>query len=304
MHFHVRFLLGSYALLFVTHASKAAAANTDPESSGPRLSFHVISEEPGGWPELLSSIGLTNGNGSGAAVIVALHGTDVPSSGWAARVEHGAMLVLEGESPLAASFGFRARPQPHLPVRNVEDLRAPDLAIIWEKAVDLPVFEIPAEAHVFARERWQKAPLVAGFRKGTGAVLWAAAPPGPHGYERFPYLPQALLDLGLKPPFRSSRLWAFFDSAYRSRVDLDYFAERWRAAGISGLHVAAWHFWERNPQSDEYMARLIETCHRHAIQVYAWLELPHVSDIFGISIPSGGRKPPCCKTHSSTGASW
>jgi hypothetical protein len=121
---------------------------------------------------------------------------------------------------------------------------------------------------------------MAGFRKGAGAVLWVAAPPGPHGYERFPYLPQALLDLGLKPPFRSSRLWAFFDSAYRSRVDLDYFAERWRAAGISALHVAAWHFWERDAQADEYLSRLIEACHRHAIQVYAWLELPHVSDIF------------------------
>jgi Flp pilus assembly protein TadD len=45
---------------------------------------------------------------------------------WAARVEHGAMLVLEGESPLAASFGFRAASQPHLSARNLEDVRAPD----------------------------------------------------------------------------------------------------------------------------------------------------------------------------------
>ncbi len=133
---------------------------------------------------------------------------------------------------------------------------------------------------MFARERWQKAPLIAGYRKGEGAVLWVAAPPGPHGYERFPYLPQALLDLGLEPPFRSARLWAFFDSAYRSRVDVDYFAKRWRAAGISALHVAAWHFWERDPQSDEYLRRLIDACHRNAIQVYAWLELPHVSEAF------------------------
>ena len=248
--------------------------------AAPRFSFHVMGGEPGGWPDLLSSIGLTSGTGGGAGVMVAPPGTDLPPIEWAARVDQGVMLVLEGESPLAAAFGFRAGAQPHLSVRSVEDLRAPDLLIVWEKALDLPQFEVPPEARVFARERWQKAPLIAGYRKGAGAVLWVAAPPGARGYERFPYLPQALLDLGLEPPFQSSRLWAFFDSAYRSRVDVDYFAERWRAAGISALHVAAWHFWERDPQGDEYLRRLIDACHRNAIQVYAWLELPHVSEAF------------------------
>ena len=248
--------------------------------AAPRFSFHVMGDDPGGWPELLSSIGLTSGAGGGASVIVAPHGTDLPYTEWSARVEHGVILILEGEAPLAAAFGFRRGAQPPVATRSVEDLRAPDLRIVWEKTLDLPVVDIPAEARVFARERWQKAPLIAGYRKGEGAVLWVAAPPGPRGYERFPYLPQALLDLGLEPPFRSARLWAFFDSAYRARVDVDYFAQRWRAAGISALHVAAWHFWERNPQSDEYLRRLIDACHRNAIQVYAWLELPHVSETF------------------------
>ena len=260
-----------------------------PVQAAPRFSFHVIGDNPGGWSELLSSIGLTAGAGDGASVIVAPHGTDLPYAEWAARVEHGVILIVEGESPLAAAFGFRVSAEAtpagiaslhSVTVRSVEDLRAPDLRIVWEKALDLPVIEIPAEARIFARERWQKAPLIAGYRKGEGAVLWVAAPPGPRGYERFPYLPQALLDLGLEPPFRSTRLWAFFDSAYRARVDVDYFARRWRAAGIGALHVAAWHFWERNPQSDEYLRRLIDACHRNAIQVYAWLELPHVSEAF------------------------
>jgi hypothetical protein len=255
-----------------------------PLQAEPRFSFHVMDRvgdvDPDGWAELLSSIGLTPGSGGGASVMVAPRGTDLPPSEWMARVEHGVILVLEGESPLGAGFGFRAGTQPHVSVRSVEDLRAPDLRMVWEKALEVPVFEIPPGARVFARERWQKAPLIAGYRRGSGAVLWVAAPPGPRGYERFPYLPQALTDLGLEPPFRSSRLWAFFDSAYRTRVDVDYFAERWRAAGISALHVAAWHFWERDPQDDEYLRRLIDACHRNAIQVYAWLELPHVSEAF------------------------
>ncbi len=241
------------------------------------LTFHVAGTDPGGWPAILSSIGLQNAARGEIEVIPS--GIQPEETDWAQRVESGTILVLEGASPLATSFGFRAGTK-RISVRSVEDVRAPELRIVWEQALDVPVFEVPKDARVFARERWDKTPLVAGYKRGSGAILWLAAPPGPHGYDRFPYLPQALAELGLEAPFRSSRLWAFFDSAYRSRVDLDYFAPRWRQAGISALHVAAWHYWEPDPQSDEYLRRLIEACHRNAIQVYAWIELPHVSDRF------------------------
>src|SRR5207237_6637529 len=80
--------------------------------------------------------------------------------------------------------------------------------------------------------------------------------------------------------FRSGRLWAFFDYSYRMRVDVDYFAARWRSAGIGALHVAAWHFYEADPERDRYLNALIAACHRKGILVYAWLELPHVSEKF------------------------
>src|SRR5262249_15796256 len=75
-------------------------------------------------------------------------------------------------------------------------------------------------------------------------------------------------------------LWPVLDSAYRSRVDLDYFALRWRQAGITALHVAAWHFYEVGDEGDTYLKMLIEACHKQGILVYAWLELPHVSEKF------------------------
>ena len=215
---------------------------------------------------------------------------ELSASEWNSRVEHGTLLVLEGQSRIAAAFGFRASDEPSVSVRSVEDLRAPDLRIVWEKVLDLPVFQLPPQARVFARERWKRAPLLAGYRQGAGAVLWVAAPPGVHGYDRFPYLLHALGDLGLDPPFQSRRLWAFFDSAYRSRVDLDYFASRWRVEGISALHVAAWHFWERDPRNDEYLRSLIDACHRNGILVYAWFELPHVSEKFWADHPEWREK--------------
>ena len=150
--------------------------------------------------------------------------------------------------------------------------------------------ELPEGATIFARERWKGTPVSAGIRKGPGAILWVAAPLGERGYERFPYVLEALRDLGFEAPLRSSRLWAFFDSSYRSRVDLDYFAARWRKAGISALHVAAWHFYEPAAENDDYLKRLIAACHREGILVYAWLELPHVSEKFWADHPEWREK--------------
>jgi hypothetical protein len=271
-------------------SSFLAAVFACPLLAAASFSYHVMGDDPGAWPAVLSSLGLVNDAGAEAGIVVAPQSTNIPADEWTARVEHGTILVLEGESGLAAAFGFKPSGKPRYTARSVEDVHAPALRIVWEKPLELAPFEIPKEARVFARERWAHTPLMAGFRRGAGAVLWIAAPPGSHGYDRFPYIAQALLDLGFEPPFQSRRLWAFFDSSYRARIDPDYFAARWRAAGISALHVAAWHYWESDPVSDQYLHHLIDACHRQAIAVYAWIELPHVSERFWADHPEWREK--------------
>ena len=255
--------------VLVAHAFACAA---------PLPYFAVLSDDAGAWPEILAAVGFQRQPAALAHVFVARSGA-AASPDWTGRVERGATLILEGESSLAATFGFR-RSDSNVKVGSLIDIHQPKLPIVWEKGLELPVFELPPGARVFTRERWTGTPMVAGFRRGAGAVLWVAVPPGERGYDRFPYLLQALADLGLAPPFRGSRLWAFFDSAYRSRVDVDYFAARWRKAGIAALHVAAWHFHERSAEPDAWLEKLIAACHREGILVYAWLELPHVSEAF------------------------
>lgn len=122
-------------------------------SGASRFSFHVLGDDPGSWPAVLASIRLVNGAIGPAGVVVAQRGTDAPFEEWAGRVERGTLLVLEGESPLAAAFGFRAGDRPKVRTQSVEELLAPELRIIWEKPLDLPVFDIPSNARVFARER-------------------------------------------------------------------------------------------------------------------------------------------------------
>jgi len=223
------------------------------------LAFHVASTDQGAWARILGSAGF--------------HGVNFPP---AVRLR---LQILEGRSPQAEALGFHVTGR-RVRVASVEDVHNPELPIVWARGAELPVFEVPRDAQVFARARNGGAPLVAGLRRAGTAVLWTALAPGAQGYERFPYLPQALADLGLEPDVVSRRLWAFFDSSYRLRVDLDYFARQWRRAGISALHVAAWHFFEPSAEGDEYLRRLIEACHRQGILVYAWFELPHVSETF------------------------
>ncbi len=234
---------------------------------------------PTSWHALLGSVGLTVGAGGSPPIYIVRPGETAPAGALADRVRNGAFLILEGDSETGRSLGFQPTAG-KVRVAGVEDSLRPRVDIVWEQATETAVYRVPPEATVFTRERWTGAPLAAGFRSGAGAVFWVALPPGERGFERFPFLLQALGTLGLDPPFRSNLLWAFFDSSYRARADTDYLAARWQRAGIRGLHVAAWHYYEPDEERDQYLRRLIQSCHRQGILVYAWLGLPHVSEKF------------------------
>ncbi len=50
------------------------------------------------------------------------------------------------------------------------------------------------------------------------------------------------------------------------------------------------HFYDADPERDRYLKSLIEACHRHGILVYAWIELPHVSEKFWSDHPEWREK--------------
>ncbi|MGH9695352.1 MAG: hypothetical protein ACRD5Z_14475, partial [Bryobacteraceae bacterium] len=244
-------------------------------------SFRVSGTDAAPWTKIFNSVNVAAATDVDAAsIVVAGPKADVDVLKLAA--DH--IIVIEGDSPLAREIGITPTTKT-ISVRHLVDIHAPKMQIIWRQQVSLPVTTVPENFQVFAREHWTNAPLEAGKRTANGAILWVATPPGQTGIERYPYLLQALTDLGLTLPVRATGLWAFFDSSYRVRADSDYLARRWRESGISVLHVAAWHNIEPDPQRDEYLKNLIAACHRNAILVYAWLELPHVSDQFWADHP-------------------
>jgi hypothetical protein len=280
MHFRAKFTL---ALIGWSACLSAAAV------AAPTFRYHIAGDDPGPWPQIFSSIGIARAAGGPANLFVVRNVAPGSVPQWVQRIEQGGIVVLEGQGELAAAFGITPGQQ-RVMVRSIVDQHAPKLPIVWESPLEIPIFNVPKDARVLAAERWEHAPVTLVLHRGTGAVLWIAVPPGKEGYERFPYLLQALNDLGMQPPFHTQRLWAFFDGAYRSRVDLDYIADRWRNAGIGAIHVAGWHYYEPNAESDEYLRRLIDACHRKAILVYVWLELPHVSEKFWDAHPEWREK--------------
>jgi hypothetical protein len=255
------------SLLPTAAASPPASAAAFPAVADPRPAtsplpdFAVQVEDAALWAPVLSSVGLQANSG-------------------ASRFH-----ILAGNSAAARQAGFQASAKT-VRVAAVTDIHDPVLEIFWEQPQELPVYTMPAQATVFAREKRTGAPLLAGYASSTGGVLWAITDPGSNGYERFPYLIHALVDLGLVLPFREARTWAFFDYSYRTRVDPDYMARRWRSAGIAALHVSGWHFFEPHPDRDRYLAELIAACHREGVLVYVWLELPHVSERFWETNPA------------------
>ncbi|MGI8958621.1 MAG: hypothetical protein ACR2IV_02450 [Bryobacteraceae bacterium] len=237
------------------------------------------------WGRIFDSLGIANSGKSDPVVVVAGAKEQIDI----AKLAESHIVVLEGNTGASRSLGFVPKTQ-LVDVRRISDVHAPKMNIIWEQAVSVSEVDVPAGFKVFATEKWKNIPVMAGKRTGHGAILWIATPPGATGIERYPYLLQALVDLGLELPVRTTNLWAFFDSSYRIRADVDYLAKRWRQSGISALHVAAWHNVESDAAQDEFLKRLIEACHRNAILVYAWLELPHVSEKFWADHPAWREK--------------
>jgi len=197
------------------------------------------------------------------------------------RVGRGAVLVTEGITPLSEKLGFRAAST--VEVRQIVETAYPALRIVWQRPERVTTIEPPVAATVLTREKQTGAPLAALLPHGSGHCLVLAAQLDPvqgEGYARFPYFLHALRRAGVRFPFRSDRLSAFFDYGYRYSADVEALAVGWRRAGIQALHVSAWHFYEPNADRHDYLRRLIAACHRQGILVYAWLELPHVSEAF------------------------
>ena len=204
----------------------------------------------------------------------------------------GMILVTDGESPLAGALGIHFDNSSTEQVSGEQNQLFPTVAITWEQPASMKRFIVPPGAAIHDTTRPGNRPLLVSFPVGKGRCFFLGIELDPvtgDGYARFPYFLHVLLSQSnIQLPFRNPRLEALFDYGFRTDVDLDYFARKWRQFGISALHVGAWHFYDR--ERDDYLRALITACHRNGILVYAWLELPEVSHEFWVKHPEWREK--------------
>src|SRR3984885_13231825 len=173
MHFRAKLTL---ALIFC-----AACLSATPLAAA-TFQYHIAGDDPGPWPQIFSSIGITRAAGGPANLFVVRDVAPGSVPQWIQRIEQGGIVVLEGEGELAAALGITPG-NPRVVVRSIIDQHAPKLPIVWEAPLEIPIFNVPKDASVLAAERWEHAPVTLVLRRGTGAVLWIVAAPGKEGYE-------------------------------------------------------------------------------------------------------------------------
>jgi len=201
-------------------------------------------------------------------------------------VESGQIsLVTEERTPLTERMGvpFTGR---DLEVQVIDDEQEPELDIEWEKKVSAVQINPDKCQQIFCRDRNSRSPLIAGIAAGSGKMLFLAAlldPETPYGYKRFPYFFLALKNyLCVRPVAKRRDVEVYFDPGFRQDISIETLAKMWAANGVRAVHAGAWHFYARYTYDYE---RLIKVCHQNGIVVYAWFELPHVSEKFWNTYP-------------------
>src|ERR1039458_2361644 len=86
---------------------------------------------PSGWEQVLASVNL-----AGDPRIHLVGAGEAAGPDWTAKIEKGAVVILEGESPLAASLGFRPTNQ-RVTVTSLRDVHGPKLRIVLERPLEL-----------------------------------------------------------------------------------------------------------------------------------------------------------------------
>ena len=142
------------------------------------------------------------------------------------------------------------------------------------------------------------------LRQGSGAVLWIAVSPGARGYERFPYLPQALARSRRRapvrdplasgpssiPPIARASTWTISPALARRGHRR---APRRRLALLGA----------RSRDATPICKRLIEACHSTPSSSTPGSNSLTSARRSGTSTRNGARKPRCSRTPISTGAS-
>ena len=137
-----------------------------------------------------------------------------------------------------------------------------------------------------------QAPVGIQNQFGAGKYVFLGPLFDPHsslGISRFPYLYNVLRsDFNLQSLARRPQVEIYFDPGMRTGVSLERLVRSWSNTGVRIVHAAAWATGYRNWTFN--YSHFIDLCHKNGILVYAWFELPQVSEKFWDAHPEWREK--------------
>ena len=193
--------------------------------------------------------------------------------------QEGSNVILSGKSRLSDQLGIEFSGY-EFRVVKVQDNLFPSVEIAWSQPVTVTEFRGAPDAEVLIEETESGIPVAVAGQVGTGRYIFLGAPFSIDGtgYDRFPYLVAHLQrQFGLASRVRSDGLEVFFDPGLRPNVSVERLTATWRRHGVRVIHAAAWHFY---PNYDFDYQRLIRSAHANGLLVYAWFELPQLTETF------------------------
>jgi hypothetical protein len=193
-------------------------------------------------------------------------------------------VLLDGPSPVAQTL---LKLRPAMATVNGGVMQGEELQ--WDTAYQVHIPSVPYETLATAVD--SSAALTR-----SGGLMWSLPKlDGEQGIERLPFLPQALEKFfGLLPRFASNGLELYVDPDLESGRSMRELAAAWKSNGVRRLFVAAWKDDKRNGRHYDYKA-FVSAMHEQNIEVFAWLEWPHVNFSFW-------DMHPYCKEKTATGA--
>jgi uncharacterized protein YdaL len=202
----------------------------------------------------------------------------------------GGRLVLEGRSSLAEDLGFVYETR-KLSLVSIKDALYPGVAIKWNRAAEMEKYDPPPVSTTLIEDEESGRPVAVASRHGNGLVIYIGTDLDPEtgmGYTRYPYLFHHLRSrMRLNSPVTAYGVEFYFDPGYREEAPLEKLVSSWHADGIRAVYAAAWHVY---PKWQYKYDTLIRLCHERGIAVYAWFELPQVSDLIWTAHPEWREK--------------
>ncbi|MBN2411742.1 DUF2334 domain-containing protein [candidate division KSB1 bacterium] len=205
-------------------------------------------------------------------------------------LQNGLNLILEKNSELSQNIGIIPGEEVAI-TDQVIDEYFPQVNINWKKPDTVRAFDLDIEYVSYYNDKKSELPVVIGGEYGTGKYLYFATlfdPNTEYGFGRFPYFIDLLnRQFNLVPTVRRNTVEIYFEPGDREDISIEDLVKIWRNNGVRRIYVSAWHFYEAYTYDYE---RLIRLAHQNAMLVYAWTELPHVSEKFWLEHPEWREK--------------